>query len=88
MKTTPTAKALPNSKMIANRFARFADARRKVAWIHKMLADGKSVMVSTYTKSTCYTAKHAGMFRASKSGAFVQTGRRWDCIDFCKLTAF
>lgn len=87
MKTTLTAKALPNSKMTANRFARFANARRKVAWIHAMLAEGKSVIVSTCTKSTKYTAKHAGTFRASKSGAFVQSGSKWVCIDFCKITA-
>lgn len=78
---------MTNDEMKANRFLRWHNSRRKVAFIQKHLAAGHTVCLTTHTKQVRYTAKHAEMFRATKTGAFVQRGKAWDCIDGCKITA-
>jgi hypothetical protein len=80
--------SLTNSKMIAGRFLRYARARQRVAWIKAHLAAGRVVQLATYTKATNYDAKHVGMFKATKAGAFVRRGKSWDCIDLCELRSF
>ena len=79
---------LTNDQMIAGRFARWAEARKKIAWIKEHLAAGHTVQLTTYTKCTRYKAKHMDMFKATKSGAYVQRGTAWDCIDGCDIRAF
>ena len=79
--------ALTNDQMIANRFGRWARARRLVAWIAEQHAAGRTVYVCTATKATGYGPKWSGMFKATRSGAFVQAGKGWNCIDYCKFTA-
>ena len=78
---------LTNNQMKANRFLNWAIARRKLAFITENLNAGRAVYVCTYTKATKYTAKHISMFRASKSGLFVQSGKKELCIDYCALKA-
>jgi hypothetical protein len=80
--------SLANSQMIAGRFLRYARARKRVAWIKAQLVAGRIVQVTTYTKATRYSARHADMFRATKAGALVRRGKSWDCIDLCDLRAF
>ena len=78
---------LSNADMKPLRFLTMHKARKRVAWIKAQFASGKDVYISTYLKSTRYRPKHADMFRAGKTGAYVQRGKNWDCIDFCNLTA-
>lgn len=78
---------MTNDEMKANRYLRWHNARQKVAWIKTHLAAGRTVCVTTYTKQTRYTAKHADMFRATKSGAYVQSGKNWLCFDGSKVSA-
>ena len=78
---------LNNSAMTPNRFLTMHTARNRIAWIKARLAAGDNVYVSTYLRATKYQPKHAGMFKAFKNGAYVQRGKSWDCIDFCKITA-
>lgn len=75
-----------NSQMKAGRFLRWHLARRKVSAIVGALNSGNAIVISTYTKHTKYTKKHADMFKATKSGAFVQSGKNWLCIDGTKIT--
>lgn len=77
-----------NDKMTAGRFLRLHRSRRKVAWIVAHLEAGRSVQITTATRATRYTAKHVGMFKATKSGAYVQRGKAWDCFDFADVRAF
>lgn len=77
--------ALTNDQMKPNRFARWAKARARVAKIKSHLSAGGRVVVGTMTKATVYSAKHVDMFKATKSGAYVQRGKGWDCIDFCAV---
>lgn len=78
---------MTNAEMIKNRYLRWHNARAKVAWIKAQLAAGRTVCLTTHTKQTRYAAEHADMFRATKTGTFVQRGTAWDCIDGCKITA-
>ncbi len=79
---------MTNEQMTANRFLRWHTARVLVGKITAALESGAIVQLTTYTKATRYTAKHATMFKATKTGAFVQHGKRWDCIDYTKVTAY
>lgn len=79
---------MTNAQMTAGRFLRLHNSRRKVAFILAHLAAGHMVQITTYTKATRYTAKHAGMFKATKSGAYVQSGKNWVCFDGNDVRAF
>lgn len=79
---------MTNDQMTANRYLRWYQARRKLAAIQQALQDGCTIMVSTHLKATQYTAKHADMFKATRTGLFVKRGKHWDCIDYCKITVY
>jgi len=79
--------SLTNDKMTPNRFGQWAGARRRVAWIIANLEAGKEVWIGTQTRQTKYTRKHIDMFKATRSGAYVQSGKSWLCIDFCRIIA-
>jgi hypothetical protein len=81
-------KQMTNEEMKPGRFARWHANRVLVAKINAALEAGQIVQLTTYTHATRYTKKHLGMFKATKSGAYVQRGKRWDCINGCKVTAF
>jgi hypothetical protein len=76
-----------NEQMKAGRFARWHIARKKIAFIRGHLAAGRTVYIVTMTKATKLSAKHADMVKATKSGAYMQAGKSWVCIDGCKITA-
>lgn len=78
---------MTNAEMIKGRYLRWHNARSKVAWVKAHLAAGRTVCLTTHTKQVRYTHKHADMFKASKTGAYVQRGKAWDCFDGCKITA-
>lgn len=78
---------MSNDKMVKNRYGRWAAARKRINWIVTQLSDGKTVYVVTHMNATAYTLKHVAMFKATNTGAYVQRGRGWDCIDFCGLRA-
>lgn len=76
---------LSNDQMKADRYGRWARSRALVRKIESTLASGGMVMIATYTQAKQYDKRHAGMFKATKSGAFVQRGKSWDCIDYCGI---
>lgn len=78
---------MTNQEMKAGRFLRWHIARRKIAWISARLSEGRKVYIQTNTRTTVCFAKHADMFKATRSGAYLQRGKKWDCIDFCKISA-
>ena len=56
-------------------------ARPTADELNALLLAGGMVQVSTYTRSTLYRQKHAGMFREGVGGnLYAQNGRRWDCL--------
>lgn len=66
-----------------------------LAWIQDALAAGKTVRVATAMRVTNVTPKTAQqfeksgrpIFRASDKSLYMSVGRRYDCIDYCSITA-
>lgn len=79
---------LTNDQMVRNRFGKWHNAKKLVEMITSNLKAGNVVIISTYTKHVQYSKKHADMFKATKSGAYVQRGKYWDCIDGCAVRCY
>lgn len=66
-----------------------------LAWIQDALASGKTIYVRTALRATKITPKTAAqfdaagrqIFRASDKSLYMSVGRRYDCIDYCQITA-
>jgi hypothetical protein len=79
---------MTNEQMKAGRFLKLAKARRMFRFITSNLEAGNSVSLTTATRSTNYKAKHKDMFKLAGASVYVQRGKNWDCIDYCRVTAF
>jgi len=79
---------LTNGQMKAGRFAKWAVARRRIAAIQSHLSQGHTIMISTHLRTWECSKRHAGMFKATKSGAYMQSGKSWNCIDGCAIRVF
>jgi len=77
-----------NDQMKPNRFAKWAKARKTIAWINARLEEGRTVCITNHMRSTQYTKKHLGMFVAGKTGSYVKHGKKLLCIDGNKISAF
>ena len=63
--------------------------------IQAWLASGKTVFVATALRTTKITPKTAAkwkanghtLFKVSGSSLYMAAGNRFDCIDFCHITA-
>jgi hypothetical protein len=70
-------------------------AAETLAWITDALASGQTVYVSTASRHTKITPKTAAqfaaagrpLFKASDASLYMSVGRRYDCIDYCQITA-
>jgi len=70
-------------------------AQKKLNWIDDMIADGRTVYVSTQTRTTKITPKTAKrwadngnvLFKVSGESLYMAVGKRFDCADYCKLSA-
>lgn len=78
---------MTNAQMKKNRYANWAKARKRLAWVKAQFAAGNDIMVATSTRGTVYKAKHAEMFKATKSGFYVQHGKGFVCLDFTKIVS-
>lgn len=76
---------MTNEQMKANRFANWANYRKMIRNIRATLEAGGIVQIPTYTRCTNYDKRHVDMFKATKTGAWVQRGKSWDCLNFCKI---
>jgi hypothetical protein len=74
-----------NSDMTPGRFLRWHSYRKMVLNISNTLRANGEIVIATYTRSTRYSLNHVGMFKATKSGAYVQRGKNWDCFSSCKV---
>jgi hypothetical protein len=79
---------MTNDQMKANRFYNWAKARRTVRNIQNHLSNGRTIVISTCTKATKYKKGHEQYFKATKSGAWAQRGKNWECIDFCNIKVY
>lgn len=76
---------MTNDQMKSGRFLRWQQARRTAARIAAHLNAGGKVVVATYTRATVYSRRHTDLFRATRSGLLVRSGKHWDCIDHCAI---
>jgi predicted nicotinamide N-methyase len=66
-----------------------------LSWITDALASGKTIYVGTPLRVTKVTPKTAAqfaaagrpIFRASEKSLYMSVGHRYDCIDYCQITA-
>ena len=70
-------------------------AQEKLSKLLSVLADGKTVYISTALRCTKVTEKDVAkfeeigrpLFKVSGNSLFMSFGKRYDCIDYCKVTA-
>lgn len=79
---------LTNQEMVAGRYLRWHKANRMVNFIVTNLLAGRRIQINTMTRATIYKPCHAGMFKATRTGAYVRSGKRWICIDYTAIQAF
>ena len=56
-------------------------------WIDARLNEGRTVYATTYLRSTKLTKKNLPQIRVRGEHCEVQFGKRWDSINYCKITA-
>ena len=70
------------------------NATEKLAKILEVLNAGKTVYIQTALRITKVTAKDVAkfaainrpLFKADAKSLYISAGKRYDCIDFCKIT--
>ena len=70
-------------------------AAAKLEWINNAISSGRTVYVCTMTRSTKVRAKDVAkfdaigrpLFKISGESLYMSFGKRYDCIDGCKLIA-
>jgi hypothetical protein len=62
-------------------------ANRKLAFIQEHLAAGRTVYIQTALRTWKLSKKHADMVKVSGESLYLQNGKRWDCADYCKISA-
>lgn len=76
---------LTNEQMTANRYGRWARARKTLSMIQDTLRCGGYVVVATMTRAWQYDARSIDSFKATRSSVYVRRGKQWDCIDYCGI---
>lgn len=61
---------------------------KKMKWIKEMLEGGKTVQITTYGKAIACKLKHLPLFSFDSTGVYIRIGKRNDCINFARLTAY
>jgi len=78
------------SKMVHEKpgtFARWAEARKKLAWISARWAEGRTVYLSTVYRCWKLGPKHAENLKATRSGLLMRSGKSWVTADGCAVRA-
>lgn len=78
--------AMRNSDMKPGRIKRWADARKKLAFIRDNVNAGRTVYLTSYTKVTKITANSLVLVTAEKTGLYVQHGSKKVCYDYAGIT--
>jgi hypothetical protein len=72
---------MTNNEMKSERFLQWHRCRLIVSQIKSHLHNGGTVYIGTNTKCTKFSKKHEGMFKATRGGAYFQSGKKWVCFD-------
>lgn len=79
---------MTNEQMIEKRFSRWANYRKMISNIKKTLAADGEIHIVGYGRVVKCDKRHVEMFKATKSGAYVQRGKNWDCLNFSKIVHY
>jgi hypothetical protein len=74
---------LANAKMKANRYAKWANARKLYAEIIEHISNGGRVYVASYTKPKIY--RNASQFKCGRDSVYVARGKNWDSLIFSPI---
>lgn len=77
-----------NSQMIADRFFKWSNYRKMISNIQSTLATDGEVHIVGYGRVVKCDKRHVTMFKVTKSGAYVQRGKNWDCLNFSKIVHY
>ena len=64
-----------------------SQAAVKLEWIKARIAEGRTVYLSTYLRSTKITAKHLHMVRVNGDALEIQHGKKWLNYNGARLEA-
>jgi hypothetical protein len=73
---------MTNDQMKPERYLKWHNYRRRLARIQATLAAGGVVQVVGYGKVLEADRRHAAMFKATRTGVYLQRGKAWDCLNF------
>jgi len=77
---------MDNSDMVKGRFLKLQKGKNRLAFILDNLNLGRTVLIMTYTHATKLDKRHIAMVKMDKKGSvYVQSGKRWNCIDWNPL---
>jgi len=62
-------------------------AQAKLDWITDKLDKGMTVYLSTAYKHFAFKAKHKAMLKVKGDSLYMQRGNKWDCVDYCRISA-
>ena len=62
-------------------------AQAKSDFIKTHLSAGRQIFIQTALRTWKLSRKHADMIKVSGESIYMQNGKRWDCIDYCKISA-
>lgn len=78
---------MPLSEQLAGQLEDKNEATKKLEWIKARLAEGRTVYLTTHTRSTKITSKNLGQVRIRDGHLEVQHGKRWLIHDYSRLSA-
>ena len=79
---------MTNDDMKQNRFGRWYTARKNAAEIKNHLKSGGIVMNANYLKAYQLDSRHVDMIKGTKTGLYMQSGKKWVCIDGCSVKMY
>lgn len=79
---------MTNSEMKEGRFYKWHNYRKMIASIRQTLAADGVIQIVGYGRVLECDKRHVEMFKATKSGAYVQRGKSWDCLNFSKIVHY
>lgn len=76
---------MTNEQMKAGRFFKWHNYRLLVSNIRATLANDGIVQIVGYGRVIQCDKRHIDMFKATKTGAYIQRGKNWDCLNLSKI---
>lgn len=60
----------------------------KLQFITDQLNANKTIQLTTFYKSIVCRKKHLDLFKLTENGLYIKMGKKYQCIDGCKISAY